>query len=98
MLELLEGKQLVTRGEWELPWGRRRDQRLLALEKRDRFQRQRDLILALYHGNRQQEFVRHLDEAGRSFSALELDRAVDNLEAAARLDPAKPELGQPPRA
>ncbi len=84
--ELLERKQLVTREEWELLWGRRRDQRLLALEKRDRFQRLRERILALHHGPRQEEFLRLLEEASRAFSALELDRAMEALEGAARLD------------
>ncbi|HXT22966.1 MAG TPA: tetratricopeptide repeat protein, partial [Thermoanaerobaculia bacterium] len=84
--ELLERKQLVNRDEWELLWGRRRDQRLLALEKRDRFQRLRERILALHHGPRQDEFLRFLEEAGKAFSALELERAVEALEGAARLD------------
>ena len=86
MRELLERKQLVTREEWELLWGRRRDQRLLALEKRDRFQRLRERILALHHGTRQEEFLRFLEEAGKAFSALELERAIEALEGAARLD------------
>src|SRR5688500_16397386 len=77
--ELLERKSLVDREEWELLWSRRRDQRLLAIEERDRFQRQRDLILALHRGERQAEFVRHLDDAGERFTALELDRAVEAL-------------------
>ncbi|HXT52165.1 MAG TPA: tetratricopeptide repeat protein [Thermoanaerobaculia bacterium] len=86
MRELLERKQLVTREEWELLWGRRRDQRLLALEKRDRFQRIRERILALHHGPRQEEFLRFLEEASKAFSALELERAIEALEGAARLD------------
>jgi tetratricopeptide (TPR) repeat protein len=84
--ELLERKQLVTREEWELLWGRRRDQRLLALEKRDRFQRLRERILALHRGPRHGEFLRYLEEAGRAFSALELEPAIEALEGAARLD------------
>lgn len=84
--ELLERKHLVAREEWELLWNRRRDQRLLALEKRDRFQRQRERILALHHGERQAEFLRHLEEAGERFSALELERAVEALEEAAKID------------
>ncbi|HET9765688.1 MAG TPA: tetratricopeptide repeat protein [Thermoanaerobaculia bacterium] len=84
--ELLERKQLVTREEWELLWGRRRDQRLLALEKRDRFQRLRERIVALHQGGRQEEFLRFLEEASKAFSALELDRAIEALEGAARLD------------
>jgi tetratricopeptide (TPR) repeat protein len=92
MRELLERKALITREEWELLWSRRRDQRLLAIEKRDRFQRQRDLILALHRGERQAEFVRHLDAAAERFSALELERAVEELEAAARLGPDNHEL------
>src|ERR1044072_2602654 len=98
MRELLERKQLVTREEWELLWGRRRDQRLLALEKRDRFQRSRERILALHHGRRQDEFLRFLEEASKAFSALELERAIEALEGAARPDRGKPELGRLPRA
>ena len=90
--ELLERKSLVDREEWELLWSRRRDQRLLAIEERDRFQRQRDLILALHRGERQAEFVRHLDDAGERFTALELDRAVEALEAAAGVDGENHEL------
>src|SRR4029077_14701417 len=78
--ELLERKQLVSREEWELLWGRRRDQRLLALEKRDRFQRLRERILGLHRGPRQDEFLRHLEEVSKAFSALELDRAMEALE------------------
>src|SRR5687768_9964339 len=90
--ELLERKQLVSREEWEVLWGRRRDQRLLALEKRDRFQRQRERIVALRHGANQEEFLGHLDRAGQAFSALELEPAIDALEAASALDPTNDEL------
>lgn len=90
--ELLERKQLVPREEWEILWARRRDQRLLALEKRDRFQRQRERILAMRHGASQEEFLAQLERAGQAFSALELEPAIDALESAARLDPTNEEL------
>jgi tetratricopeptide (TPR) repeat protein len=90
--ELLERKQVVSREEWELLWARRRDQRLLALEKRDRFQRQRERILSMRRGASQEEFLAQLERAGQAFSALELEPAIDALEAAAKLDPVNDEL------
>jgi tetratricopeptide (TPR) repeat protein len=92
MRELLERKALVARDEWELLWSRRRDQRLLALEKRDRFQRQRERILTARRGGNQDEFLSYLERAGQAFSALELEPAIDALESAARVDPTNEEL------
>ncbi|HVS03819.1 MAG TPA: tetratricopeptide repeat protein [Thermoanaerobaculia bacterium] len=84
--ELLDRKGVLEREEWEELWDRERDLRLLALDKRSRFLRQRERILALQGAPRRDEFLRHLGEAERALDSLDLERAVQALDAAFRLD------------
>lgn len=84
--ELMERKSLVTAEEWDSIWERHRRVRLLALEKREEFQRQRSVITALHKGRQGEELERCLDEAEFAFSVLDLAQAVEALERAFRLD------------
>ena len=84
--DLLERKGLVAAEEWDGAWERHRDVRLLALEKREEFRRQRSVISALHRGRRSERLERCLDEAEQAFSVLDLGQAIDSLEEAFRLD------------
>ena len=84
--ELLERKGLVEGADWEAVAERHRDLRLLALEKRERFLHQRDKILGLYRGRRRSDLERLLEAAEQALAGLQLDEALELLEAAFRLD------------
>jgi tetratricopeptide (TPR) repeat protein len=90
--ELLEGRGVVDRGEWNERWEAKMDSQLLALEKRERYLAARDRIAALYRGERNRDFRRLLDEADEAFGLFDVERAMAALEEAQRLDERNPEL------
>lgn len=90
--ELLERAGLVGQEEWGELWKARMDDQFRMIEKRDRFGSLRDRMVALFRGDQRQRFLQHLDEADYALAALDLDRAVANLQAAFKLDPGNYEL------
>ena len=107
--ELLERNRIVSRDEWSELWEARMDYQLLALEKRERFVVLKDRIGALYRGDDRRLFTRLLDDAEYALFAFDLERALDALESAHKMDRDNYELayfigetyfndGQPDRA
>ncbi|MCP3957584.1 MAG: tetratricopeptide repeat protein [bacterium] len=90
--DLLEAKGVFGREEWSDLWESRMERQLLALEKRERFAAVKDSIAALYRGAQRDEFLQRLEEAEYSLFAYDVQRAVDALEDAHRLDPENHEL------
>ena len=84
--DLLERKGVVGADEWTDLWESKLEDQLLALERRDRFRRSKDRIVALYSGDKRELFVRQLEEAEYALYAFELDRATHLLESAFKLD------------
>jgi tetratricopeptide (TPR) repeat protein len=84
--ELLERKNVFARDEWNDLWEARMDYQLLALEKRERFMAIKDRIAALYRGNKRKAFLQHLEDAEYALFAFDVERAVQALESAYRLD------------
>jgi len=84
--ELLERKSVFGRDEWAELWEAKMDYQLLALEKRERFVAVKDRIAGLYRGNRRKLFLQQLEDAEYALFAFDVERAVQALEAAYRLD------------
>jgi tetratricopeptide (TPR) repeat protein len=85
--ELLEQRGLVDAEEWTDRWETKLDAQVLALEKRDRFSALKDRVAALYSGDKRDLFRRLLDEAEYSLAAFRVEKALDTLERALKLDP-----------
>ncbi|MFQ5526908.1 MAG: tetratricopeptide repeat protein [Thermoanaerobaculia bacterium] len=90
--ELLETKRVVEGDEWNDLWQTRMDYQLLALEKRERFVEVKDRMVALFNGKRRKFFVELLDDAEYALFGFDVDRAMNALEAAYRLDKENYEL------
>lgn len=90
--ELLESKRLIDRQEWSELWESRMDRRLLALEKRERFNSLKERIAELYHGEQRQAFGELLQQAEYALIGLDIDGAMEALDEAHRLDPQNFEL------
>lgn len=91
--ELLETRNVVGRDEWSQLWEAKMDYQLLALEKRDRFVMLKDRMLALYSGDKRELFTKQLEDAEFALFAFDLERAVQSLKEAYRLDEGNYELG-----
>ena len=90
--ELLEDKGLVGGEEIALAWESKMNSQLLALEKHERFVGLKERIAALYAGERRQSFLERLDEAESALFAYDMERAVEALEEAGKLDRGNYEL------
>ncbi len=84
--EILGEKQIVGDDEWNELWQVRMDYQLLALEKRQRFVELKDRIAALYNGERRSVFVELLEDAEYALAGFDVERALQALETAYRLD------------
>ncbi len=85
--DLLQEKGVVGAREWEDLWSAKLDFQLGVLEKRRRFSGLRDRALALHRGERPERFQKVLEDIEASLLAFDMDRALEGLEAASRLDP-----------
>jgi tetratricopeptide (TPR) repeat protein len=90
--DLLEGRGIFARQEWSEVWEARLDRQLLALEKRDRFAGVKEKIRGLYGGDERARFSLLLDEAEHALFAFDIEKAMRDLEQAAKLDPRNHEL------
>ncbi|HEY6148359.1 MAG TPA: tetratricopeptide repeat protein, partial [Thermoanaerobaculia bacterium] len=91
--ESLERRGIVRPEEVLDVWETKMDERMQAMEKKDRFLEMRDRIIAGFSGEDRQEFVKRLRDAEFAILALDSDRGVRILEELYRSDRGNPELG-----
>ncbi|MDX1583663.1 MAG: tetratricopeptide repeat protein, partial [Thermoanaerobaculia bacterium] len=84
--ELLERRNLLPGEEILELWESKMGERMLALEKKERFAERRDRMLSLFHGSRNDRFRELIEEAGHMIEAFEQERAMKLLEEAFKLD------------
>ena len=83
----------VVRSEEVLDlWETKMDERMQAVEKKDRFLERRDRIMSRFPSEDREGFVRRLSEAEFAILALDADRGVRLLEDLSRLDRGNVEL------
>lgn len=91
--DTLERRGLVRPEEVLDLWETKMEDRMQAVEKKDRFLERRDRIIAGFSGDDRQAFVKRLREAEFAILALDSDRGVRILEELSRVDRGNPELG-----
>ena len=91
--ETLERSGAVRSEEVLDLWETKMDERMQAVEKKDRFLERRDRIVAGYAGLDRENFIRRLREAEFAILALDSDRGVRALEELSRSDRQNVELG-----
>src|ERR1700674_1766090 len=91
--ETLERSGAVRSEEVLDLWETKMDERMQAVEKKDRFLERRDRIVAGYSGEDREGFQRRLKEAEFAILALDSDRGVRSLEELSRSDRQNTELG-----
>src|SRR6202171_2403394 len=91
--ETLERRGAVRSQEVLDLWETKMDDRMQAVEKKDRFLERRDRIGAGYSGEDREGFQRRLKEAEFAILALDSDRGVRALEELSRSDRQNTELG-----
>ena len=74
-------------------WETKMDERMQAVEKKDRFLERRDRIVARFSGAHEQQFVKRLREAEFALLALDSDRGIRALEDLYKVDRDNAELG-----
>ncbi|PYQ64586.1 MAG: hypothetical protein DMF54_14080 [Acidobacteria bacterium] len=91
--ETLERRGLVRAEEVRDLWETKLDERMQAVEKKDRFLERRDRIVARFSGAHEQQFVKRLREAEFALLALDSDRGIRALEDLYKVDRDNAELG-----
>lgn len=91
--EALEQRGVLPPGETQDRWQARSEERLHAVETRERMLDRRDRILAGFSGTDRESFLQRIREAERTIFTLDADRGVRALEEAFRLDRGNPDLG-----
>ncbi len=91
--ETLERRGAVRAEEVVDLWESKMDERMQAVEKKDRFLERRDRIIARFSGPDREGFLRKLREAEFAILALDADRGIRVLEELFRGDRANVELG-----
>ena len=91
--ETLERRGVIRSEEVLDLWETKMDERMQAVEKKDRFLERRDRIVAGYSGDDRSAFSRRLREAEFAILALDADRGVRILEDLYRVDRGNAELG-----
>ena len=90
--DVLDRRGVVGAPEWRELWKTRLDAQLLALEKRQSFAAIKERVAALYRGRRRAEFLQRLEDAEFALYALDVERALTQLEAAFAMDKRNYEL------
>ncbi len=90
--ETLERRGSVRSQEVLDLWETKMDERMQAVEKKDRFLERRDRIVARYSGEDRETFLQRLKAAEFAILALDADRGVRLLEELSRLDKDNVEL------
>jgi tetratricopeptide (TPR) repeat protein len=91
--EALERQGAVRPEEVHDLWEAKMDERMQAVEKKDRFLERRDRIIAGFRGQDRTDFLRRLHEAEFSILAMDSQRGVQVLEDLYRGDRENVELG-----
>jgi tetratricopeptide (TPR) repeat protein len=91
--ESLEQRGILTPGETLDRWQARSEERLHAVEARDRMLDRRDRILAGFRGSDREQFGQTLREAEVAILSLDPDRGLRLLHEAFRLDRGNADLG-----
>jgi len=91
--ETLERREVVRAEEVRDLWETKLDERMQAVEKKDRFLERRDRIVARFSGTHGEHFVKRLREAEFALLALDSDRGIRALEELYRVDRDNAELG-----
>jgi tetratricopeptide (TPR) repeat protein len=90
--ETLERRGAIRSQEVLDLWETKMDERMQAVEKKDRFLERRDRIVARFSGEDRDEFLQRLRAAEFAILALDADRGVHLLEDLSRLDKGNVEL------
>jgi tetratricopeptide (TPR) repeat protein len=90
--ETLERRGAIRSQEVLDLWETKMDDRMQAVEKKDRFLERRDRIIARFSGEDREEFLQRLRAAEFAILALDADRGVRLLEDLSRLDKGNVEL------
>src|SRR6266545_2486332 len=91
--ETLERRGAIRSQEVLDLWETKMDERMQAVEKKDRFLERRDRIVARFSGEDREDFLQRLRAAEFAILALDADRGVRLLEELSRLDKGNVELG-----
>ena len=91
--ETLERRGAVRSEEVVDLWESKMDERMQAVEKKDRFLERRDRIIARFSGGDREGFLKRLREAEFAILALDADRGIRVLEELFRIDRGNVELG-----
>jgi tetratricopeptide (TPR) repeat protein len=91
--ETLEQHGVLSPGETEDRWQARSEERLHAVEKKERFIERQDRIVAGFSGTDRGVFLQKLHEAEVSLLAIDSERGTRFLEEAFRMDRGNAELG-----
>jgi len=90
--ETLERRGAVRSQEVLDLWETKMDDRMQAVEKKDRFLERRDRIVARFSGEDREEFLQRLRAAEFAILALDADRGIRLLEELSKLDKGNVEL------
>src|SRR5215472_16801105 len=91
--ETLERRGAIRTQEVHDLWETKMDERMQAVEKKDRFLERRDRIVAGFGGEDREDFLRRLREAEFAILALDASRGIKTLEELFRADRENVELG-----
>jgi tetratricopeptide (TPR) repeat protein len=91
--ETLERRGIIRAEEVRDLWETKLDERMQAVEKKDRFLERRDRIVARFSGANQEVFTKRLHEAEFALLALDSDRGIRSLEELYKVDRSNTELG-----
>jgi tetratricopeptide (TPR) repeat protein len=84
--EVLEGRRLISAGEWGDLWEAKMNYQLLAVEKRERFLDLKERLVADFRGEKRAAFEDLLDDGESALFAYDIQRALEALESAFKLD------------
>jgi tetratricopeptide (TPR) repeat protein len=91
--ETLERRAVIRPEEVRDLWETKLDERMQAVEKKDRFLERRDRIIGRFSGANRELFTKRLREAEFALLALDADRGIRGLEELYKVDRSNTELG-----
>ena len=84
--DVLESRKLIGPGEWGDLWEAKMNYQLLAVEKRERFLDLKERLVAGFRGEKRVAFEDLLDDGESALFAYDIERALEALESALKLD------------
>jgi tetratricopeptide (TPR) repeat protein len=91
--EMLERRGVIRAEEVRDLWETKLDERMQAVEKKDRFLERRDRIFGRFSGGNREQFTKRLREAEFALLALDAERGIRGLEELYKVDRSNTELG-----